>query len=382
MSFGIYVHIPFCAVRCDYCDFATFDDRAHLIDSYVDACVTDLRRHAGGVPTATSVFLGGGTPSLLSVEQVAGILSATNRSPDAEVTLEANPDTVDSERLDGYRAAGVTRLSLGVQSTRPSVLAALGRTHRPEHVGDAVAAARAAGFEEISVDIIYGADGETPHDWRSTLDEVIGMGVDHVSAYALTVEKGTPLARRVEAGEVAPPEEDLQADAYAVADGALSAAGMEWYEISSWARPGHECRHNCLYWEQGDYLGIGSAAHGHTAGRRSWNVRIPERYVDCIRRGETPEAGSETLDGAARAEEALTLSLRTSAGAVVSEAAEDLVADLVQGALLERVGARVALTLRGRLLANDVTARLLLAGAAGADPTGSAASPPVGTRYH
>ncbi|MCZ7534520.1 MAG: radical SAM family heme chaperone HemW [Acidimicrobiia bacterium] len=364
MSFGIYVHVPFCAVRCDYCDFATFDDRAHLIDSYVDACVSDLRRYSGAVPAATSVFFGGGTPSLLLPEQVDAILAAARRTAGAEVTLEANPDSVDAESLAGYRAAGVTRLSLGVQSTRPAVLAALGRTHRPEHVRDAVVAARGAGIEEISVDLIYGASGETPHDWRSTLDDVLDLGVDHVSAYSLTVEKGTPLARRVAAGDVDAPDEDRQADAYVAADSVLSAAGMEWYEISSWARPGHECRQNRLYWEQGDYLGIGAAAHGHTAGRRWWNVRTPESYIDRVHLGESPEAGSETLDGAARAEEALTLSLRTRAGASVADRAEVVVAELVAAALLERVGERVVLTLRGRLLASDLTARLSLAGAA------------------
>lgn len=365
MTFGVYIHVPFCAVRCDYCDFATFDDRGHLIDAYVDACIVDLRRRSREVPAATSAFFGGGTPSLLTPDQVARLLEGIDLAPGAEVTLEANPDTVDAESLVGYRAAGVTRLSLGVQSTQAHVLASLGRTHRPEHVREAVDAATAAGIDEVSLDLIYGAAGETLDDWRATLDDALGSGVDHVSAYALTVEAGTPLARRVASGDIAAPDEDRQADAYLAADGALSAAGLEWYEISSWARPGHECRHNLLYWCQGEYLGVGAAAHGHTGGRRWWNVRTPERYIEAVGRGESPEAGSEMLDAPAGAEEAFDLALRTRSGAPVAAEADEVAADLRSAGLLTREGDRVVLTTRGRLMASDITARLLLVHAAG-----------------
>lgn len=375
MSFGVYVHVPFCVVRCDYCDFATWSDKSDLVGDYVDACVTDLvRRAVAGRPVATSVFLGGGTPSLLPPGDVARLLDAIDRAPDAEVTVECNPDSVDPEKLQGYRAAGVNRLSIGVQSTRPHVLAGLGRTHRPEHVERAVRSARAAGFGNVGVDLIYGTPGESVDDWRRTLDDTLALGVDHVSAYALTVESGTPLARRITAGEAPAPDDDDQAEKYAVADELLTAAGLQWYEISNWARPGHECAHNVLYWEQGDYLAVGCAAHGHAGGRRWWNVRLPERYVERIRDGVSPEAGAEVLDPAARAEEAFTLALRTRWGADVSEAgpaAGDELAALAAAGLVETSGSRVLLTRRGRLLATDVTARLLLAGAATTQPAGT-----------
>jgi len=382
VAFGVYLHFPFCRVRCDYCDFATFDDRAHLINAYVDACATDLRRRASGIPGATSIFLGGGTPSLLAPEQVARLLGEIDHVAGAEVTLEANPDTVSAARLRGYKAAGVTRLSIGVQSTRSHVLEALGRTHRPEHVRSAVDAARSAGIEEVSVDLIYGAACESLEDWRSTVADVLDLGVDHVSAYALTVEAGTPLALRVAAGDVRPPDDDHQADAYLVAESMLGAAGLEWYEISSWARPGHECRHNLLYWEQGEYLGVGAAAHGHVGGRRWWNVRTPERYIDAVGRGELPEAGSEVLDAPTGQEEAFALALRTRAGAEVGRGVGEVAADLEAAGLLSTEGDRIVLTTRGRLMASDVTARLLPTLSPITDPPSAAARPPTDTRYH
>jgi oxygen-independent coproporphyrinogen-3 oxidase len=360
VAFGVYVHVPFCARRCDYCDFATWTDRAHLADEYVAACVTDLaRRRAAGMPAATSVFFGGGTPSRLEAGQLARVLDAIERAPGAEVTVECNPDDVDARLLATYARAGVNRLSLGVQSMAPHVLAALGRTHDPANVRRAVALARDAGFERLNVDLIYGTPGESVDDWRASLEGAIELGVEHVSAYALTVEPATPLGRAVAAGLRPAPDDDLQADMYVVADEVLGGAGCEWYEISNWSRPGEVCRHNLLYWTAGDYAGIGCAAHGHTAGRRWWNVRTPERYVDAIDRGESPEAGAEELEPRRAAEEAFALALRTRAGAPAP--APEVVAPLVDAGLLELRGARAVLTRRGRLLAGDVTARLLVA---------------------
>jgi oxygen-independent coproporphyrinogen-3 oxidase len=359
------VHIPFCAARCDYCDFATWTDRAHLVDEYVDACVTDLtRRAAAGYPPATSVFFGGGTPSLIAASQLVRILDAIDRAPAAEVTVECNPDSVDAAKLEAYRAAGVNRLSFGVQSMAPHVLAALNRTHDPANVTRAVVLARSAGFERINLDLIYGTPGESLDDWRATLTGALELDVAHVSAYALTIEPATPLGRRVAAGAAAP-DDDVQADAYLLADELLAAAGLEWYEVSNWARPGEECRHNLLYWSEGEYLGIGCAAHGHTAGRRWWNVRTPERYIAALRDGENAEAGAERLEPIPRAEEACALALRTRAGSTVAEAAAGVVAELTESGFVHRVGDRVVLTPRGRLLASDVTARLLVAGAVG-----------------
>jgi len=357
--------VPFCAARCDYCDFATWTDRAHLVDDYVDACVTDLaRRAADGHPAATSVFFGGGTPSLLPADRLVRILDAIARADDAEVTVECNPDSVDAAKLRAYRAAGVNRLSFGVQSMAPHVLAALGRTHDPANVTRSVALAREAGFERINVDLIYGTPGESLDDWCATLEGAIALAVPHVSAYALTVEPATPLGHRVAAGAAAP-DDDRQADAYLLADQRLGAAGLEWYEVSNWAKPGEECRHNLLYWSEGEYLGIGCAAHGHTGGRRWWNVRTPERYIAAVRAGDSTEAGSEHLDPAPRAEEACALALRTRAGATIGEAAAAVVTELAESGFVQQVGDRVVLTSRGRLLASDVTTRLLVAGAIG-----------------
>ncbi len=371
--FGVYVHVPFCAARCDYCDFATWTDRAHLIGHYVDACVCDVERR--GLRPATSVFFGGGTPSLLEAAQLVRILEAIPRVPGAEVTIECNPDSVDQAKLDAYAAAGVNRLSFGVQSMRTHVLASLGRTHDPANVTRAVEWARAAGFSRINLDLIYGTPGESVDDWKATLDGALALGPSHVSAYALTVEPGTPLGRAVAARERAAPDDDDQAVKYELADDRLRAAGLEWYEISNWALPGDECRHNLLYWGQGEYVGIGCAAHGHTleAGglaRRWWNVRTPDRYLAAISAGDLPEAGSERLDPGTREGERLVLGLRTRTGIKLERVNADFspvglcpvdvcIHELAGAGLLERRGGDATLTLRGRLLANEVAARLL-----------------------
>jgi oxygen-independent coproporphyrinogen-3 oxidase len=369
-QFGVYVHVPFCASRCDYCDFATWTDRAHLIDDYVEACVVDIERRK--LPPATSVFFGGGTPSLLEPELLARILDAIPRAPGAEVTVECNPDSVDRAKFDVYASAGVNRLSFGVQSMRAHVLASLGRTHDPANVDKAVAWARDAGFRRINLDLIYGSPGESVDDWRATLDAALALEPSHVSAYALTVEPGTPLGRAVAAGERPAPDDDDQATKYEIADDRLYAAGFHWYEISNWALPGEECRHNLLYWDQGEYAGIGCAAHGHTEevdgwGRRWWNLRTPDRYLAAVAAGDSTEAGDERLDPATREAERLTLMLRTRGGIKLRGANADLspmdacIDDLSGAGLLETDGDRVVLTRRGRLLANDVVARLLIA---------------------
>jgi oxygen-independent coproporphyrinogen-3 oxidase len=361
VAFGVYVHIPFCAARCDYCDFATWTDRGHLVDDYVDACVADLeRRTAAGLPAATSVFFGGGTPSLIPAAGLVRILDAVERTPDAEVTVECNPDAAEPEQMAVYAAGGVNRVSIGVQSLVPHVLAGLGRTHDPANVERAVAGARAAGIPALNLDLIYGTPGESVDDWRRSLDGALALAPDHVSAYALTVEPATALGRDVAAGTRPAPDDDDQADKYAIADDSLRAAGLEWYEISNWARTGAECHHNLLYWEQGDYLAIGAAAHGHSAGRRWWNVRTPERYIEAVLAGHEPEAGAEELDAAARAEEAFVLALRTRGGARLPDGAAGEAAALAADGLVEATGDRVTLTRRGRLLASEVTTRLLL----------------------
>lgn len=364
------MHVPFCRRRCDYCAFATWTDRHHLWARYAAACQAETARLAElGRGPATSVFFGGGTPSLLPAALLVGILSAVAEAvglaPGAEVTVECNPDTVTADQLSAYRAGGVTRLSFGVQSMVPHVLAALGREHEPVNVHQAVEAAGGAGFaRSYNVDLIFGAVGESVADWQASLAGVLQLEPTpaHVSAYALTVEAGTPLARQPGRH----PQDDDQAAKYLMADDMLGGAGLSWYEISNWARPGSECRHNQLYWSQGEYIGIGCAAHSHLAtpdgtARRWWNVRTPERYCNMVEHGGPAEAAGESLSPEERDWEALVLGLRTTWGAP----AESVPAELYEAGLLRRAPGgggpgRAVLTRRGRLLANEVAARLKL----------------------
>ena len=352
--FGVYVHIPFCRARCDYCAFATFTDRDHLMEAYASACVAELARARTdeGLPAASSVFFGGGTPSRLPADLLAAILDAVPRHPGAEVTVECNPEDADAGRLAAYRAAGVTRVSLGVQSTVPHVLAGLGRRHGSDQAISAAGAVAAAGFESWSMDLIIGGAGETDADWARSLGDVLALPEPppHLSAYSLTVEPGTPLAGARDRH----PDEDVQADRYEETERILSAHGYRWEEISNWARPGHGCRHNQLYWDQGEYRGIGSAAHSHVGGRRWWNVRTPDRYVAAIGEGRSAQSGDEVLTEEQRWFEAMALSLRTPAGVPLEALPDD--PDLRD--LVDRSTGRAVLTVHGRLLANAVTARL------------------------
>ena len=398
LPFGVYVHVPFCAQRCDYCALATWTGREHLWEQYIAACITEVSRFGSGVPgsglgvergPAGSVFFGGGTPSLLPAELLLAVLEALSDSvglaEGAEVTVECNPETVTAEKLAAYRAGGVTRLSFGVQSMVPHVLAALGREHEPGSVRRAACLAGEAGFAgAYNADLIFGAAGETMGDWEASLEAVLALDPPpaHVSAYALTVEPGTPLATQSDRH----PTEDDQADKYAMACSWFGNAGFEWYEISNWARPGARCAHNLLYWSQGEYWGVGCSAHSHVAlpdgsARRWWNVRTPERYCRLVEAGEPVEAAGETLEAEQRRWEALALSLRTSRGVPASAVPDELFDEgLVElhggeeGGTAEgtgkmehatsgaggRPGARAVLTPRGRLLANEVTVRLRL----------------------
>jgi oxygen-independent coproporphyrinogen-3 oxidase len=380
---GVYVHIPFCATRCDYCAFATWTDRAHLVDGYVDACIADLERRCerGELAAASTVYFGGGTPSLLPVGQLTRILDAIPRAADAEVTVECNPDSVDRDKLRTYRDHGVTRISLGVQSTQPHVLAALGRTHDRANVARAVDAVRAERIPTFNLDVIAGVAGESAADFDATMTDVLAFDPPHVSVYGLMIEPGTPLERRIAAGELRAPDPDLQADRYLRADDRLRAAGLEWYELSNWARPGHECRHNLGYWTDAECVAIGASAHGYAGGTRWWNVPLPERYIARIAAGESPTAGEERPDPATAAFDRLGLALRTRAGAPRAAVTDrDGLAELAGAGLLELVGDRVVLTARGRLLASEVTLRL---DPRPADlPHGDAPGRGAGTRYH
>ncbi len=366
--FGVYVHVPFCSRRCDYCAFATWTEREHLWDRYVAACRAEAEALTGSADArgpATSVFFGGGTPSLLPAELLGSIIDALRHTVGiaggAEVTVECNPETVTAAKLAVYRSSGVTRLSFGAQSMVPHVLASLGRQHAPGSVRRAIELAGAAGYGgAYNVDLIFGAAGETMADWQASLDAVLSLEPRpaHISAYALTVEPGTPLATE----PLRHPSDDDQAEKYLLTEAVLSGAGFEWYEISNWAMPGARCAHNLLYWSQGDYLGIGCAAHSHLVrpdgtSRRWWNVRTPERYCRLIESGSSVEAAGETLDPDLRDWEELVLSLRTSSGVPAAAAPEEL----YEAGLVEphADGATAVLTPRGRLLANDVAIKLV-----------------------
>jgi len=352
----VYLHIPFCASKCDYCAFATWTDRAHLVDRYLAAMSTEIRRAVeAGLPVADTIFVGGGTPTLVPPDALAELIGTIPRRDDAEVTVECNPDDVTADMLRTYRSGGVNRVSIGVQSMSPHVLAALGRTHDPANVERAVAAVGEAGMPTFNLDVIYGAAGESVADWRRTVEEVLALGPPHVSAYGLTVEAGTVLAAQPERY----PDDDDQADKYEIADDLFAAAGLLNYEVSNWARPGHESRHNFLYWRQADYRGFGCAAHSHHDGRRWWNVRTPDRYIDLIATGKPAESAAEVLDDEGRRVEGLQLMLRTRDG-VARDSFDDATLDLLDGMLLPHPddANRVVLTRAGRLMANEVSVRL------------------------
>ncbi|HYN36398.1 MAG TPA: radical SAM family heme chaperone HemW [Actinomycetota bacterium] len=372
-GFGIYVHIPFCLHRCNYCDFNTYESMDELHVPYVDALVADIARWSGDIRPATSVFFGGGTPTLLDPVHLGRILSAVRDrfsiQPGAEITVEANPETVDERIFERLLDAGFNRVSIGVQSLAPTVLERLGRTHSAGVALDALRSAQRAGVNEVNADLIYGSPWETEAQWEQTLEGILEIETDHVSAYALTVEEGTPLATLVASGRAPQIDPDVQADRHEVAEQALGAAGFSRYEISNWARPHKASSHNVLYWSAGDYLGFGAGAHGHLSGRRSWNVRLPRDFIAAVDRGETVESGHEVLKGAGRAAEALVLGLRLASGVdrIAFEArfgtgylnsVKSQLSDLAALGLVE-VNDRIRLTGRGTALASEVACRLL-----------------------
>ena len=373
--FGLYVHVPFCRVRCGYCDFNTYtaEELGPGVSrtSYAGQAVAEVRwaRRVLGerdVPVAT-IFLGGGTPTLLPPEDLGRILRAIDDefglAPDAEVTTEANPDSVDADSLARLREAGFNRVSLGMQSAVPHVLAVLDRTHDPRRVPGVVEAARAAGFEQVSLDLIYGTPGESDVDWEDTLQAALACAPDHVSAYSLIVEDGTALARRVRRGELPMPDDDDLADKYVQADERLGAAGLHWYEVSNWARDdAARCRHNLGYWAGADWWGIGPGAHSHVGGVRWWNVKHPAAYAGRLAEGVTPAQAREILDDETRRVERVLLEVRLRSGlpaAVLGEGAEALPGLIADGLIVDRED-RIVLTSRGRLLADGVVHRLLM----------------------
>ena len=349
-TFGIYLHIPFCSRRCDYCSFATWTDRHHLIDQYLAACKQQVNKWIEELPEITSVFIGGGTPNLVPAESLMNVLAELPLVEGAEFTVECNPDLVTFEQIECYRQGGVNRISLGVQSMVPEVLASLGRDHNPDNVYSAAEQIRSAGLSNINFDLIYGAMGESLEDWRTSLELALSLAPQHLSAYALTVEPGTPLAEDASRH----PEDDDQAEKYLIAEELLVEAGYSNYEISNWAQPNRECQHNLLYWNQGEYLGLGVAAHSHIAHKRFWSIRTPERFIAAITAGSSVEAGQEQLDAESWALEGRQLALRTKFG-VSEKFVPHEVRHLTEPAC---ISGNLKLTRDGRLLANEVAIRL------------------------
>ena len=378
--FGMYLHVPFCTTRCGYCDFNTYTaselgaDTGASRDSWADAAIAELRlaRRVLGdaeLPVAT-VFFGGGTPTLLQPRDLGRVLRAVDTEfglePDAEITTEANPESVDAHSLTQLRTAGFTRISLGMQSALPHVLVVLDRAHTPGRPVDAVREAHDAGFEHVNLDLIYGTPGESLTDWQASVEAAIVAAPDHVSAYSLIVEPGTRLATRIRRGELAMPDEDEQAEKYLLADDLLTSAGLAWYEISNWATSADaRCRHNGLYWTGADWWGVGPGAHSHVGGVRWWNVKHPVAWARRLAAEESPAQAREVLDAGARRVERILLETRLAEGldaTVLAEPGRAVTADLVADGLVERdrLGrGRIVLTRRGRLLADAVVRDLV-----------------------
>ncbi|MBO9704964.1 MAG: coproporphyrinogen III oxidase [Arthrobacter sp.] len=379
-AFSLYIHVPYCTVRCGYCDFNTYTATelggGASQDEYAGTALSELDFAAGvlersGVPSrpVSTVFFGGGTPTLLNPDELGGLLGRAldlwGLEPGAEVTTEANPETVTEESLARLAEAGFTRVSFGMQSAVPHVLKTLDRVHRPERVPQVVEWARAAGLN-VSLDLIYGTPGESLADWERSLDAALACEPDHLSAYALIIEDGTKLAAQIRRGEVPDVDDDDHADKYELAEQRLAAAGFDWYEVSNWARePGQECRHNLAYWRGDDWWGIGPGAHSHVGGVRWWNVKHPRAYAQRLGDGVSPAAGKEVLDGGTRYLEDVLLRVRLAEGLPTSALHAEgrtAVAGLIADGLIDPQAAfqgTVRLSLRGRLLADAVVRRLL-----------------------
>ena len=366
-SLSFYVHIPYCIKRCGYCDFNTYtptelQDGATLeivSNDYIDAVLREL--DAAPTDVVPTIFFGGGTPSLLPADDLGRVITAIKArngiAADCEITLEANPDSVTAEKLARYLEVGFNRISFGMQSAKPHVLAALDRTHNPANVEKAISMARAAGFKSISVDLIYGTPGESLADWRETVSAALALDIDHISAYALIVETGTKLAAQIKRGDLTMPIDDLMADMYLLVDQMCEEAGLTWYELSNWSKPGHECRHNIAYWKNKNWWGLGPGAHSHVDGKRFWNLKHPTTYKQKLFAGESPILDSEQLTAEQMKDEAVLLGIRMREGLAIA---------LLQPQQLEVLGEyrhngfvdinedRVLLTPTGRLIADRI----------------------------
>lgn len=381
MNLAFYIHIPYCVKRCGYCDFNTYtpselkitEGLAQISNSYIDLLLMEIKAakvQVGQSANVPSIFFGGGTPSLMQPDDIGRVISTIKSEftllPDAEITMECNPDTVTKESLAAFRAIGVNRVSFGMQSAVKHVLATLDRTHNPENLLQVTTWAKEVGFSEISVDLIYGTPGESLSDWQTSIDAALALPITHISAYALIVEEGTKLAAQIKRGEVAQVDDDLTAEKYLVADKAFTAAGFEWYELSNWAKSGSSSKHNLAYWLGDNWWGAGPGAHSHLNGKRFWNVKHPNLYKERVLANQSPVADSEVLEELQIESERLMLSLRLPSGVDKQSLNELQLAELssyVESGHLDQANwnqGRATLTLDGRLIADRILRQILL----------------------
>ena len=372
-TLSLYVHVPFCSSRCGYCDFNTYTatelGNSVSRDTFHEVLAKEVRLAAeqlGSGRKVSTVFVGGGTPTLLGSQGLNFVLNEIKQSfglvENAEVTTEANPDSVTPQMLSELREGGFTRISFGMQSSAPKVLQILERTHTPGASVQAAKWATDAGFAHVNLDLIYGTPGESDDELIASVEAALEAGIDHLSAYALIVEDGTALSRKIQRGELPMPDDDVCADRYEIIDARMHAAGLPWYEVSNWAKPGGECQHNLAYWRSQDWWGIGPGAHSHVNGNRWWNIKHPSPYAERIAQWESPSAGTEVLTTNQVQMEEVMLGVRLAEGIALDTVSVDRVNDLVAGGLVDPHGVakgRVQLTLAGRLLADAVIRDLL-----------------------
>ena len=381
MNLAFYIHIPYCVKRCGYCDFNTYtpaelqltEGLTQISNSYIDLLVKEIefaRNQVGESAIVPSIFFGGGTPSLMEASDIKRVITAISKQfkldPIAEVTLETNPDTVTKEKLKQFYDAGVNRISFGMQSSVPHVLKTLDRTHNPENLPQVTKWATEVGFKEISVDLIYGTPGESKQDWQQSIDSALALPISHISAYALIVEEGTKLAAQIKRGEIAKPDDDLTAEKYIMADKAFTTAGFHWYELSNWAKPNSQSKHNLAYWLGHNWWGAGPGAHSHINGKRFWNVKHPNLYKQKIQANETVILDSEVLKDSQIESERLMLSIRLPQGLEKNTLNNQQILELtdyVNSGHLDEENwnlGRATLTLDGRLIADRIVREILL----------------------
>lgn len=381
MNLAFYIHIPYCVKRCGYCDFNTYtpaelqltEGLTQISNSYIDLLVKEIefaRNQVGESVIVPSIFFGGGTPSLMEASDIKRVITAISKQfkldPIAEVTLETNPDTVTKEKLKQFYDAGVNRISFGMQSSVSHVLKTLDRTHNPENLPQVTKWASEVGFNEISVDLIYGTPGESKQDWQQSIDSALALPISHISAYALIVEEGTKLAAQIKRGEIAKPDDDLTAEKYIMADKAFTTAGFHWYELSNWAKPNSQSKHNLAYWLGHNWWGAGPGAHSHINGKRFWNVKHPNLYKQKIEANETVILDSEVLKGSQIESERLMLSIRLPQGLEKNTLNNQQILELtdyVNSGHLDQENwnlGRATLTLDGRLIADRIVREILL----------------------